>query len=291
MGLPVRALVTGSAGFLGRHFVAELERRGWDVYGVDIADGDDALDFFRTTGRRFDLAVHCAAVVGGRRVIDQDPLKQVLNHALDAEYLHWCERTRPTRAVFLSSSAAYPVCLQRSPGVRLAETHIVPGHAEEPDAGYGWCKLTGERLCAQARDAGVRLTVVRPFSGYGHTQSLDYPFPSFVARAVRRDDPFEIWGTGTQVRDWIHVDDVIDGTLAAVDAECYGPVNLGTGRATSMLGLAGMICQAVGYKPRFDVDPDAPAGVQYRVADTAFMETMFAPRVTLEEGIARALHA
>ena len=290
MGLQVRALVTGSEGFLGRHFVRALERRNIDVTGVDILNGDDALDFFRTTGRRFDLAFHCAAVVGGRHVIDRDPLKQVLNYALDAEYIHWCERTRPSVGVYFSSSAAYPICLQTRPGVRLAETQVVPGHAEEPDAGYGWGKLTGERLVTQARAAGVDMLVVRPFSGYGADQSLDYPFPSFVARAKARRDPFEIWGTGQQVRDWVHVDDIVAAVFAFIDAGETGPVNIGTGIGTSMIELAEQVCRQAGYRPTFAVRPTAPAGVQYRVCDPTRMARTYTPRVTLDEGVWRALH-
>lgn len=292
----MRALVTGSAGFLGSHFVAELQRRGWQTVCVDVASETprrrwDALDFFRTHTGRFDLAVHCAAVVGGRETIDRRPLAQILNLALDAAYIDWCDRTRPGRAVYLSSAAAYPVRLQTPAAAhfRLAEDDINLHRADEPDAGYGWQKLTGERLAAQAEAAGVDMLVVRPFSGYGETQSLDYPFPSFAARARRRADPFEVWGDGTQVRDWIHAADVVGATLAAVEQGADGPVNLGWGEPVSMGELVMMFCEQAGYHPTVDLHTDAPTGVAWRVCDPARMLAFYAPKITLEEGVHRAL--
>ena len=116
----MKALVTGSAGFAGRHFREALHHRGWDVTGIDIAEGNDARDFFSASGDRFDLVVHCAAVVGGRALIDGPPLALAVNLELDAAMFRWALRTRPGRVIYLSSPAAYPVALQGEPRL-LAE--------------------------------------------------------------------------------------------------------------------------------------------------------------------------
>lgn len=140
----MRALLTGSGGFVGRHMHRALDERGYEITCVELRDGDDALDFFRTNDTRFDLAFHCAAIVGGRASIDGSPLGVGTNLALDAWYMRWLIRTGTPRAVYFSSSAAYPVALQQPGDVRrLYEEDINLTYMEEPDASYGWAKLTG----------------------------------------------------------------------------------------------------------------------------------------------------
>src|SRR6202035_3854150 len=121
-------------------------------------------------------------------------------------------------------------------GHRLHERDL--GAGDDPDATYGWVKLTGERIAREVQNAGVPVTVVRPFSGYGEDQDDCYPFPAMIARAARQENPFDVWGDGQQVRDFVHIDDIVRATLALVDANADGPVNLGTGVGTSMDDLA-----------------------------------------------------
>ncbi|WP_109000781.1 NAD-dependent epimerase/dehydratase family protein [Streptomyces rishiriensis] len=291
----MRVLLTGASGFVGRHLHRALLDRGDDVLGLDLAGTvfvrqGDALDFFRTDDTRYDLAIHCAAIVGGRASIDGSPLGVATNLALDAWYMRWLVRTGTPRAVYFSSSAAYPVALQQPGDVRkLYEEDIDPRFPEEPDATYGWAKLTGEKLAAYAAAEGCRILIPRPFSGYGEDQDEAYPFPAFVARAKRRDDPFEIWGSGDSTRDWIHIDDLVGAVLAGLDADVTGPVNLGWGRATSFDDLARIVCAGAGYRPQLKHRTDAPRGVHHRVCDPGRMLGFYAPQVTLEEGVRRAL--
>lgn len=288
----MKVLLTGDCGFIGRRLGAAMQARRWDVTGCDLVNDRDALDLFRTDDTRYDLAVHCAAIVGGRASIDGSPLNVATNLALDAWYMRWLVRTGTPRAVYFSSSAAYPVDLQhRGSTHRLTEADIELGHPRLADATYGLAKRAGEQLVPYAERAGTRVHVLRPMSGYGTGQALDYPFPSFIDRARRRADPFEIWGDGTQVRDWIHVDDVVAATLAVVDQDVTGPVNLATGRATSFAELAGLVTGAAGYSPQFKHLPAAPTGVHYRVGDPTRLNSICPPKVSLEEGIRRALDA
>jgi nucleoside-diphosphate-sugar epimerase len=298
----MRVLITGDAGFVGRHMKAAFERRGDAVYGVDLERGDDALDFFRDPWEQgFDLAVHCAARIGGRAGIDNSPLAVATNLGLDSWFFRWLELSGTPRAVYFSSSAAYPTTLQDGPVThmrgRLYEECARPNGLiiGRPDATYGWAKLTGEMLAKLARKAGHRVLVVRPFSGYGADQSTDYPFPSFIRRAVLREDPFEIWGDGEQVRDWVHISDVVGAVMALLDAgddfDVNCPVNIGTGRATSFNELARLVIDAVGggYRPQIKHLTGWPSGVAYRVADTARLRRFYTPKITIEQGVREAL--
>ena len=194
---------------------------------------------------------------------------------------------------YFSSSAAYPVDLQtKESHFILSEFDINLDQIQTPDLTYGWAKLTGEMLASHARKAGIPVHIFRPFSGYGSDQALDYPFPSFIERAkdgkgMTKADPFEIWGDGTQVRDFIHIDDVIEGALAGCKAEIEVS-NLCTGRATSFNELAELVCAEQGYTPFIEHLPSKPSGVHYRVGDTTHMESLYTPKISLEEGIKRA---
>jgi nucleoside-diphosphate-sugar epimerase len=286
----VKALITGSQGFAGRHFRQALDIAGWAVTGIDLtgAAPQDARRFFARDETHFDLVLHCAAVVGGRAMIDGPPLALAANLETDAGLFQWALRTGQGRIVYISSSAAYPVALQDR-ARRLHEDDLDLADPRMPDQLYGWAKLTGEILAARAQSAGLDVTVVRPFSGYGEDQDTSYPFPAFAARARAHADPFLVWGNGAQTRDFIHIDDIVAAVLTLTGQGASGPVNLGSGRPVTMMELAGMFTHAAGYRPRIVTRPDAPAGVFYRVANPDQMHKFCTPAVSLEEGVRRAV--
>jgi nucleoside-diphosphate-sugar epimerase len=273
-----------------------LRERGWDVVTCDLEAADhpvDCLDVFRHGDRVFDLVVHAAARAPHRAAIDGRPATMAYNLQLDSAMFDWALRTGQRRVLYLSSSAVYPANFQDgSREIRmLHEVHTDSPYGVMPDAGYGWTKLTGEKMAAAAAAEGLTVHVVRPFSGYGEDQGEDWPFGAFIGRAARREDPFLIWGTGEQVRDWIHIDDVVAGALAVVDSDVRDPVNLCTGRGVSMKELASLIVAETGYETWVAFDPTAPAGVAYRVGDPDRFFEIYRPRVSLEVGVARAVRS
>jgi len=284
----MKILITGDAGFVGGYFRKALD--GHDITGIDIKNGIDARKFFATDETHFDLVVHLAAIVGGRATIEGAPLSVAVDLAIDSELFQWAIRTKPERIIYYSSSAAYPIKLQSYGSThKLKESDIDLDDIQSPDLTYGWAKLTGEMLAKYAENEGLRVHVFRPFSGYGEDQALDYPFPSFIARGARQEDPFKIWGTGNQTRDFIHISDVVAATLEAVKQDIKGPVNLGTGIAVSFNELAEMVSKIAGYKPKFERIIGAPEGVQYRVCDPSKMFEFYKPKITIEQGIKLAL--
>ena len=285
----MKILITGDAGFVGRAFHRALDDKGHDITGIDIANGIDCRDFFKKDDTKYDIVIHLAAIVGGRATIEGNPLAVASDLAIDSDMFQWAVRTKPKHLVYYSSSAAYPIYLQKAAYKQLLrEPDINLDHIRNPDYSYGWAKLTGETLAQYARAEGIKVSVLRPFSGYGSDQALDYPFPSLIARGKAKLDPFEIWGTGEQVRDFIHIDDVVAATFEAITNNVK-TLNLCTGRPTSFIQLAEMIMLAQGYLAPIKKHPGKPSGVEYRVGDPTKMFQIYEPKITLEEGIARAL--
>lgn len=283
----MKILITGNKGFVGKYFTEELsELPNVSITGADIKDGIDCRDLFKKDDTQYDLVIHLAAIVGGRESIEGRPLAVADNLSIDSEFFQWCLKTKPHKIVYFSSSAAYPVALQKdTPDIRLRESDISHNVVLAPDMTYGWGKLMGEYLSQFVPN----VYIFRPFSGYGWDQDLTYPFPMYIKRAVERNDPFEVWGPGTQTRDFIHMKDVVNAVLAAVREGITGPTNLGTGRSTSFLELAKLTSQAVGYTPEIKTNPDKPVGCMYRVADATKMLEFYTPKITLEQGIDEAV--
>ena len=282
-------LITGSSGFVGKYFKDRLQQ--YNLTLIDIKDGIDCRDFFKKEDKSYDLVIHLAAIVGGRESIEGRPMAVADNLSIDSEFFQWCLRTNPKKIVYFSSSAAYPTWkqsaeAQRTLGnIRLKESDINLDMFGKPDMTYGWSKLTGEFLARFVPNVHI----FRPFSGYGWDQDLTYPFPMYVKRALERQDPFQVWGPGTQTRDFIHMKDVVEAVLTAVDQNIIGPTNLGTGRSTSFLELAWLCMEAVGYNGAIKTNPDKPVGCMHRVSDNTKLLSFYTPKITLEEGIAEAV--
>jgi len=284
----MKILITGDEGFVGTNFKKHLDSKRNSITGIDIKSGVDVRDFFAKDDTKFDVVIHLAAIVGGRATIEGNPLAVAADLAIDADLFQWALRTRPNHIVYFSSSAAYPIYLQRAEyKQRLKEWDINLDHIRTPDFTYGWAKLSGEMLASYARAEGLKVSVLRPFSGYGSDQSLAYPFPSFIKRGKEKSDPFDVWGRGTQVRDFIHIEDVVRATFEAITNDVT-VANLCTGRATSFIELAELVMMQAGYLAPIRTNPKAPVGVAYRVGDPNKMLGFYEPRISLEEGIARA---
>lgn len=318
-----KILLTGGAGFVGRHFVKRFlevgdrvicvdnlapltggidPRKGWPLF--DPRDFDnfifhpaDCRDFFRSCkDTDFDYVLHLAAVVGGREIIENNPLAVADDLSIDSQYWQWAVETKPKQTICFSSSAAYPIHLQTQSNYRLLKESDIgfDDSIGQPDMSYGWAKLTHEYLALLAYEKhGIHSVTYRPFSGYGEDQDDCYPFPSICKRALLNRDRsrLTVWGTGEQMRDFIHIEDCVDGVLATMDEIRDGSaLNLSTGIHTSFLEFARMAANIVGYDPEVSGLSDKPSGVFARGGDTQKQRDYgFQHKIGFSEGIARAL--
>lgn len=245
---------------------------------------------------RFHDVYHFAAIVGGRAMIDGDPMMVALDLSIDAQFFLWVVRHKPERTLYPSSSAAYPINLQTESGaIALKETDIDFNNMGQPDMTYGWSKLTGEFLAKIAAEHyGVAITCIRPFSGYGEDQDLTYPIPAIARRAARKEDPIEVWGTGKQGRDFVHIEDVIDCIHAAMDEIKDGSaINIGMGKLTSFLEIIDVLTDIAGYEPEVKQLLDKPVGVHSRYCNMDYVRERLGwePRISVREGMERVYKA
>lgn len=239
---------------------------------------------------------HFAAIVGGRAMIDGDPMQVALDLSIDAEFFYWVTRHKPGRVMYPSSSAAYPVDLQtESDAIALSESDIDFKKMGQPDMTYGWSKLTGEYLAhIAAKYYDIKVLCIRPFSGYGEDQNLTYPIPAIADRIAKREDPMVVWGSGKQGRDFVHIDDVLDCILLAMDHIHDGTaINIGMGRLTSFLEIIEVLGNIAGYKPQIKPLLDKPVGVHSRYCNMDFVKKTLGweAKITLEEGMKRMYEA
>lgn len=288
----MKCLVTGSEGFVGRHFVRRLRSEGHKVFRCDIIDPDgakDCRDIFRTNSySNMDLIIHCAATIPPIDKRFANDLIVAQDFSLDAEMFQWASRVLPGRVVYFSSAAAYPAHLQQKPYL-MTEDDIDLHAIGSPEETYGLTKLVGEVQAMELRRQGVEVMVLRPFTGYGTDQALSYPFPAMIERAVEKIDPFVVWGTGEQVRDFIHIDDIVGAVMTMLHKGLVGPVNLASGHPVTMLELARQICAEAEYEPEIRTLPDKPVGAPYRCGDATLLKTFYHRQVSLTEGIQMAL--
>lgn len=254
-------------------------------------------DTYSIDFKKFADVFHFAAIVGGRAKIEGDPMMVALDLSIDAEFFYWACQHKPDRVLYPSSSAAYPVNLQGTDyAVALKESDIdFKSNLGTPDMTYGWSKLTGEFLAQiAARHYGISVVCIRPFSGYGEDQDLTYPVPAIAARAAKKEDPFEVWGSGKQGRDFVHIDDVIDFIEILMDKVNDGSAyNIGSGKLTSFLEIIELFTKFAGYKPQIKPLLDKPVGVHSRYSnmDYVFKKFGWKPKISLEEGMKRVYDA
>jgi len=318
-----KILITGGAGFVGRHFTKKLLDLGYEVHCVDpIAqytggiDPDKGWPFFnpfdyknfkfykedcrlffkRVKDTDFDYCFHLAAMVGGRLMIENNPLAVADDLSIDSEYWQWAKITKPKKSICFSSSAAYPIKFQRQKGYVLLKEDMIQFTDDigMPDMSYGWAKLTCEYLALLAYERhGLKSVAYRPFSGYGEDQDMTYPFPSICKRAIENKGKKEltVWGTGDQMRDFIHISDCVEGVIKTMDKVDNGDaINLSTGIFTTFKQFAAMAANICGYSPEVKGTSDKPEGVFARAGDTGKQKSLgFTYSIDFKSGIKRAV--
>jgi nucleoside-diphosphate-sugar epimerase len=294
----VKVLITGASGFLGSWFLNDyIQRNEGEIWSIDIqphpagipVDQQDMVAWLDDFDEDVDIAFHFAAPVGGRMKIEYDPMYNADAFRLDSAFFRWAVK-HAKLAVYPSSSAIYPVSLQQAGATHeLFEPYADPRKEwlGAPDELYGMTKLAGEYMAWKAASKhGLDVLCIRPFSGYGPGQSFDYPVPSIIKRAVAKEDPLVVWGSG-QTRDFVYVTDIVEATMHRIDEGVtgYQVMNIASGVSTSFRQIAQHAAAIVDYRPDIIEDPSKPIGVMHRWGNPRLMERYFRLTVPLIKGL------
>lgn len=310
-GLPV--LVTGGASFIGSHLVDRLVERGAKVRVVDnlssgrmenIRGHVDArrIDFreadllegsMAAAVRDMKLIFHLAADHGGRGYVDLHQAECSTNLVLDGALIREAQRGGVEKIVYASSGCVYPNHLQTDVSKELYLSEDKVGPPYDADNLYGWAKLMAEMtLRAYHQAYGLKSASCRFFTVYGPRGVENHAVIAMIARAFIGQDPFEVWGTGEQIRNWTYVDDIVDGMIAAAETINDGSaVNLGTMERTRVIDAVRMILEMMGRKATLKFLPGMPTGPLNRVADNRKAKQLMGwePKVLFREGVKRTI--
>ena len=143
------------------------------------------------------------------------------------------------------------------------------GPPYDSDNMYGWAKLMGElTLKSYYNQFGLKSACCRYFTVYGPLGVENHAVGAMIARAFIGADPFEVWGTGEKVRNWTHIDDIVEGTiLAAERIDDASAVNLGTMERIRVMEAVEEVLRYTGHKARIVTQPEMPTGPLNRVAE------------------------
>lgn len=310
-------LVTGGASFIGSHLVEKLLSLGANVrVADDLSSGELAnlknvvqdIGFFKgdlrdinftrkTLEPRIEVVFHLAASHGGRGYIDTHPAECCGNMALDQIVFKAAHESGVERICYASSACVYPTLLQGENEARSLKEEdadpFTPGRAFA-DREYGWAKLMGEMsLNAYHKEYGMKASNVRIFTAYGERENETHAVIALIAKAFIKMDPYEIWGSGKQARNFTYVGDIVDAmVLACEKIEDGTPINAGTEKSVTINEVTQTIFGIVGWKPRrIHYDTTKPIGVFDRVADltTAKRILGWEPQFTLEQGLQKTI--
>ena len=275
-----------------------LLRAALEIPGVEVVKLDLRLpeDCARAT-EGMDFVFICAAHTSGAAVIRATPLVHITpNVLINTLLLEAAHRAGVRKLCFISSGAAYPPTGDRPVG----ESEMFDGDPHDVYFPAGWMKRYAEVLCrtyAEKIATPMPTVVVRPSNIYGPHDKFDFAVShvtaALIRRVVERHSPLEVWGTGADIRDLIHIDDFIDGMLAAFSTDQpYLAINICAGRGHSVRQILQTLLEVDGYTDadvRFD--PGKPSTIPVRLMDASAARDLlgFEAKIGLAEGLQRTI--
>ena len=309
-----QVLVAGGASFIGSQLVDALVERGAKVRVVDdLSSGklenirsyveSGRVEFVQADLRQpeavegvvrgMSVIFHLAADHGGRGYVELHQAACATNLLLDGMVFAACRKAGVDKVVYASSGCVYPNHLQADPSKILYLTEDMVGPPYDADNMYGWAKLMGEMtLRACYREWGMKSASCRYFTVYGPRGVENHAVIAMIARAFVEQDPFAVWGTGEQIRNWTYIDDIVHGTILAAERIDDGTaVNLGTMERIRILDAVHEVLRYTGRRTTVELHPEMPTGPNNRVADNALAKKLLGwePQVKFVNGLHRTI--
>jgi len=245
---------------------------------------------------RPDAIIFAAAKVGGILANDSFPADFIYdNLAIETNVIHSAHAADVDRLVFLGSSCIYPKFAPQP----IKEESLLTGPLEPTNEWYAIAKIAGIKLCqAYRKQYGRHYTSVMPCNLYGPNDNFDLSTSHVLPALIRKFHEAKergvgevvVWGSGTPLREFLHVDDLARGVVFCLDNyDEYEHINCGSGSEISIREIAEMVGRAVGFSGRIVFDSSKPDGTPRKLMDSSRLRALgWRPEVSIEDGIAGA---
>jgi len=294
-----RVFVAGHRGMVGGALVRRLAGENCTVLTaardtLNLLDQAMVRDWMAR--EKPEVMVVAAAKVGGIMANSTYPADFLYNNLMiEANLIEAAHRTGVAKLLFLGSSCIYPKFAPQP----IAEESLLTGPLEPTNEWYAIAKIAGIKLCQAYRaQHGADYISAMPTNLYGPGDNFNldtsHVMPALIRKAhqakLAGDDSFEIWGTGTPRREFMHVDDLADACVFLL--KNYSdplPINIGYGDDVTIGDLAEMVARVVGFGGQVTRDTTKPDGTPRKLMDSSRLNALgWQPRIALEVGIADA---
>ena len=291
-----RVFVAGHRGLVGSAIRRRLDAEGFDVLvrtrdELDLRNSADTADFLAQT--RPDAVVLAAAKVGGIMANSTYPVQFLEdNLRIQLSVISGSHAAGVGRLLFLGSSCIYPKLAPQP----IQESSILTGPLEKTNQAYALAKIAGiEQVNAYRSQYGASYISAMPTNLYGPGDNFDLASSHVLPALIRRFHEAKqagaasvtLWGTGTPLREFLHVDDLADASLLLLRSY-DGPesVNVGCGEDLSIADLAGVVSRVVGFQGEIAFDPSKPDGTPRKLLSISKLSSLgWKPKINLEDGI------
>ena len=289
-------VVAGGTGLAGSAIVRAYQATGAEVIAVnrsvvDFLDRDATTAFLKKT--KPSLVVDAAAKVGGIGANNAYPVEFLSDNVrIQSNLMEAAHAADVEKFIFLGSSCIYP----RDCAQPIKEEYLLTGLLEETNEPYAIAKIAGIKMCDAYREQyGCNFISVMPTNLYGPNDNYDlnnsHVLPAllrkFITAKNNGDTAVTIWGTGSPLREFLHADDLADACLFLMQTHNEsGLVNIGVGEDISILDLAKMVKQIVGFEGEIITDTSKPDGTPRKLMDVSKLTNLgWKASISLEEGI------
>lgn len=291
--------VAGHRGMVGSAIVRRLQKDGYSKLvtrtsqELDLRNQQAVNDFFAM--EKPEYVFLAAAKVGG--IVANNTYRAEFiyeNLMIESNIIHASYVNKVTKLLFLGSSCIYPKLAPQP----LKEEYLLSGYLESTNQPYAIAKIAGIELCdAYRAQYGCNFISAMPTNLYGPNDNYDleksHVLPAllrkFIVAKKHGDDAVVLWGSGTPLREFLHVDDLAEACLFLINHyHQTGLINIGSGKELSILELAQLIKQTVGFTGDIILDPTKPDGTPRKLMDVSKLSALgWNAKIGLEEGVRR----
>ncbi len=296
-----KIFIAGHNGLLGREFIRKLESLGFNnlitipSQNLDLRRQDKVESFFNKN--KPDVVIICAAKVGGIQANINFPHEFIYdNLMIQSNIMQSSLENNIKKLVFFGASCIYPKTSEQP----MSEDALFKGEPEITNDAFAYAKIAGIKLLKSINSQhGKKYITVIPSNIYGPYDNFDLNKSHVLSALIRKfaeakkdNKPFvELWGTGAPLREFIYVEDVVDGVLHLLKSDISQEIiNIGTGIEISIYNLAVLIKEKMGYQGELIFDKSKPDGNMRKVLDSSLIKKLgWESKTNFEKGISNTI--